>query len=88
MADWQVTATTIYCDAVDADPTIMVHKDRSTSCTGYKKYGENISKEAAGDLREKGKKLGRVLKCEGPECSRVIEYRDKLFAEEKARAKS
>lgn len=29
MVDWKVTATTIYCDAVDANVTIMVYKDRS-----------------------------------------------------------
>ncbi|MCJ7791782.1 MAG: hypothetical protein MUP49_05195 [Dehalococcoidia bacterium] len=40
--DWQVTATTIYCDAVDDDVTILVYKDWSTKCTGYKKYVESL----------------------------------------------
>ena len=85
MADWQVTATTIYCDAVDADVTIMVYKDGSAKCTGYKKFGESITNDTAKMLRGKAKKLGRELRCEGSECFRVITYRDKLFAEEKAR---
>ena len=36
MVDWQVTATTIYCDAVDDDVTLLVYKDGSAKCTGYK----------------------------------------------------
>ena len=86
--DWQVTATSIYCDAVDDDVTIMVYKDWSTKCTGDKKYGENIKREVAKELKRRGKRLRRKLKCEGPECSRVIEYKDKLFAEEEAKVKS
>ena len=85
--DWQVTATSINCDAVDDDVTIMVYKDWSTKCTGYKKYGENIKREAAKELKRRGRRLGRKLKCEGPECPRVIGYKDKLFAEE-AKVKS
>jgi len=85
--DWQVTATSIYCDAVDDDVTIMVYKDWSIKCTGYKKYGENIKGGATKGLKRR-KWLGRKLKCEGLECSRVIGYKEKLFAEEEAKAKS
>ena len=85
MIGWQVTATTIYCDAVDDDVTLLVYKDKSAKCTGYKKYSGSITKETAKLLKKKGKKLGRELRCEGPECSRVIEYRDKLRAEEGAK---
>ena len=84
MADWQVTATTIYCDAVDDEVTIMVYKDGSIRCTGYKKYVENSDKETAQMLKKKGKRLGRNLKCEGPQDSRVTSYRDKLTAEGKS----
>jgi len=83
--NWQVTATTIYCDAIDEDVTIMVYKDHSTRCTGYRKYVENASKEAQGDLQKRAKKSGRALKCEGPEDDRVTEYRDKLFAEDRSK---
>lgn len=81
--DWQVTATTIYCDAVDDDVTIMVHKDWSTKCTGYTKYVESPTKEALKELKKRSKKSGRNLACEGPEDHRVTDYRDKLKAEEK-----
>jgi hypothetical protein len=84
VADWQVTATTIYSDAVDDEVTILVYKDGSIRCTGYKKYVENPDKETAQMLKKKGKRLGRNLKCEGPQDSRVTSYRDKLTAEEKS----
>ncbi|MFC1913715.1 hypothetical protein ACFLXF_00335 [Chloroflexota bacterium] len=81
MVTWQVTATTIYCDAVDDDVTLIVYKDGSAKCAGYPKYAKP-SKEVAKLLKKKGKQSGHNLECEGPECPRVIKYRDKLFAEE------
>jgi hypothetical protein len=81
MVNWQVTVTTIYCDAVDDDVTLMVYKDGSAKCAGHPKYGKP-GKEVAKLLKKKGKQLGHNLECEGPECLRVIQYRDKLFAEE------
>lgn len=81
MVNWQVTATTIYCDAVDDEVTLMVYKDGSAKCVSFERYGEP-DKETAKLMGKKGKELGRKLECEGPECRRVIQYRDKLFAEE------
>ena len=84
MVDWQVTATTIYCDAVD-DVTILVDKDWTTECTGYKQYIENLTQETTKVLKKKSKRLGQGLRCEGPLDYRVTDYRDKLIAEEKAK---
>ena len=81
MIDWQVTATTIYCDAVDDEVTLMVYKDGSAKCTGYKKYYQP-SKEVRKLLEKKSKKLNRKLACEGLECCRIAQYKEKLFAEE------
>ena len=78
MVNWQLTATTIYCDAVDDEVTLMVHKDGSAKCTGYGKYHEP-SGEILNLMKRRSKQLGRKLECEGLECSRVIQYRDKLF---------
>ena len=88
MTDWQVTATTIYCDAVDDDVTIMVYKDWTARCTGYRKYVESVTKETENTLKKKGKKLGRQLRCEGPLDYRVTDYRDKLVAEEEVAQKT
>jgi len=81
MVNWQVTATTIYCDAVDEEVTLLVYKDWSTKGTGYKKHGKP-SKEMLNLLEKKSKQLKRRLKCTGPECPKVTQYKEKLFAEE------
>ncbi|GAI53665.1 unnamed protein product [marine sediment metagenome] len=86
MVNWQVTAATIYCDAVDDEVTLLVYKDRSAKCTGYQKYGKP-DKETAEVIGKKSKQLKRRLECEGQECHRVIRYRDKLFAREASKGK-
>jgi len=79
-AGWQTTATTIQCDFVDDFVTIMVNKDWSAKCVWYNRYKQK-------SLDDKKQKLDRksrlkVEKCNGPECSYVINYRDKLIKEE------
>ena len=81
MVNWRLTATTIYCQSVEDEVTVMVYKDGSVECTGSKKYGEP-SKEFAKSIRAKTRQLKRDIKCEGAGCRRVTEYRDRLFAEE------
>ena len=81
MINWQVTATTIYCDAVDDEVTLLVYKDWSVKCTGYRKYSAP-SKEILNLLKRKSEQLKRRLECEGPECCQVIQYKEKLFTEE------
>ena len=81
MVNWQVTATTIYCDAVDDEVTLLVYKDWSAKCTGYRKYGES-GKTGTNLLKKKGKQLKRPLECVGPECHRVIQYKEGLLSEE------
>ncbi len=81
MVNWRITAATLYCDAVDDEVTLLVYKDGSAKCVGYGKYGKP-DREIANLLKKKSKQLGRQLKCQWPECSRVTQYRDKLFAGE------
>ena len=81
MVNWQVTATTIYCDAVDDDVTLMVYKDGVIKCVGYHRYHQP-GQEKRKIMERKGRGLNRKLECEGLECYRLIQYRDKLFAEE------
>lgn len=82
MVDWQITTTTIYCDAVDDEATLLVYADGSVKCAGYARYG-NPDNETRKQLKAKGKLLDKTLGCEGPQCSRATGYRDNLFAEEK-----
>lgn len=81
MVDWQVTATTIYCDALDDEVTILVYPDFSVKCTGYTRYGTNGRKGERGQ-EKRSKKENRSIECEGLTCWRVTRYRDKLLAEE------
>jgi hypothetical protein len=82
MVNWKVTATTIYCDLVDADVPITVFKDWSTKCGFYIRHSPKKNENTAKIQENKRQKLNDKLGCDGPECSRVTEYRDKLFAEE------
>jgi len=81
MPDWQVTGTTIYCDAVDDEVTVLVFKDWSIECTGYVKYGASGS-DAIQLLKKKSRRTKQKLECDGPECRRMIQYKEKLQAEE------
>lgn len=75
VVNWQITATTINCDAVKDEVTIIVYKDGLAKCTGFNKYGNPDNKEAV--------KLARSgLECLGPLCDYVESYRKKLFKEE------
>ncbi len=66
MVNWQVTATTIICDATGDEVTIMVYKDGSLKCTGEKAA-------ATGKAHPP---------CAAADCQHVKSYRDKLMAEE------
>ncbi len=79
--NWQITATTLYCDAVHDEVTLLVYKDASAKCTGYAKYG-GPGEVATGLSNRKGRLSKQLNGCEGPLCHRMIEYREKLFSEE------
>jgi hypothetical protein len=81
MTDWQTTAKTIYCEAVDDEVTILVFKDFSVHCTGYKKYTV-LSDFTLNTIKAKNRKLRRPVKCEGEGCPRVLKYKERIHAEE------
>ena len=85
MVDWQITATTMYCDGVDDEVTVIVQRDGSVRCVGFARY-DKPDKVTAGLMKQKSRQLQRQLGCTGPECSRVIDYRDRLLAEEANKA--
>lgn len=76
MVDWQITATTIYCDAVADEVTLLVYKDGTVRCTGYAKYSD------PGWGAEALKKQN--LECQGMGCHWVTEYRDGLLSAEES----
>ena len=80
MADWEITATTIYCDAVDDEVTLIVSADGTVRCTGQQKY-DGPDKETARAMKKKSQQSGKLLGCAGDECSTVVQYRDSLLGE-------
>ncbi len=81
MADWQITAATIYCEDVDDEVTVIVQRDGAVRCVGFGRYSAPEG-DTARLMKRKSRQLNRQLKCTGPECNRVVQYRDRLFAEE------
>lgn len=86
MVDWQITAKTIYCEAVDDEVTLLVYKDGSARCTGLKKYGEP-NRMTLDAVKSKSKRLKRQVKCIGSQCPKPTEYKEKLLAEENVKSR-
>lgn len=78
--DWQVTATTIKCDAVGEEITIMVYPDGSARCASYTKFNADAGTQSR--IKTRTGVQGGVPECGGPLCRRVTDYRDKIMAEE------
>lgn len=81
MADWEKTATTIYCDAVEDEVTLIADKEVKIKCTGYDRYF-SPDKDTAKTVQRRGRELKKQLKCEGLDCHRVARYYDKLMSEQ------
>ena len=76
MADWQITATTIFCADVDDEVTLLIYGDGTSKCTGQPKYALP-GKDTAKAMKKKGRQSGKQLSCKGTECQRVAAYRKK-----------
>jgi hypothetical protein len=76
MADWQITATTIYCADVDDEVTLLVYGDGTSRCTGRDKYSRP-DKETARAMKKKGRLSGRQMACRGDDCQHISKYRQK-----------
>jgi len=76
MADWQITATTIYCEEVDDEVTLLIYGDGTSKCTGHQKYARS-NKETARAIKQKGRPSGKQPGCPGIECRHIVEYRHK-----------
>jgi hypothetical protein len=82
MTGWQITAKTIFCDAVDDEVTILVNKDGTAHCTGYSKYTRpnDVTRSL---VKKKERLLKKHLQCQGEQCPRVTEYTQKTLAEDR-----
>jgi hypothetical protein len=80
MPDWEVTATTIYCENVDDEVTLIVTGDGTARCSGRRKY-ENPKSDVKRALQSKSRSAGKHLQCSGDACPSVKQYHDKMMAE-------
>ena len=80
MPDWQITAKTIFCEAVDDEVTILLQKSGEARCTGFRKYDQpnEITRTL---VNQKTRRLKRSIKCEGENCLRVTGYKNQILAE-------
>lgn len=78
MAIWKITEKTMQCMNTGSVVTIILYGDGESRCTGHKKYVTNRNKHSKKILKKLSKKHGRELKCEGPLCNLVMEYREEL----------
>lgn len=88
--DWQVTATTIYCDRVEHEATIMVYKRWNTQCAYFDRWGPIRRKKKTGFpkaiawLGIGSEEVHLSSECPGSDkCIYTKDYRDKLYEDEK-----
>lgn len=80
MTNWQITAKTIFCDAVDDEVTLLIYKDYSAHCTGCRKY-EKPDQVTLRLIKAKKRRLKRAPKCEGEGCARLASFKQEIAAE-------
>jgi TATA-box binding protein (TBP) (component of TFIID and TFIIIB) len=80
MTDWQITAKTIFCEAVDDEVTVIVHSNGAVNCTGCRKYDQPNDMTRI-LVKEKTRKIKRAVKCEGESCPRVTGYKNQIQTE-------
>jgi len=71
MVNWQITAKTVYCESAGEEVTIIIKKDWSVQCTGYRDMQQGAPNRTY-----------TQAECQGTNCAKVIQYRDQLKAEE------
>jgi len=70
MVDWQITATTVVCISTGKEVTLIIDRNGKGRCTGYSQNENKNNQKQTGA-------------CKREACRQIIEYRDKIMAEEK-----
>jgi hypothetical protein len=76
--EWEITATTVFCDAVDDEVTLIIYADGTLKCTGRDKYLKP-GKETSRAMKKKGRQQGKPLACLDEKCTVMKDYRDYIF---------
>jgi hypothetical protein len=69
--DWEITATTIYCDTAGDEVTLMVYADGTCKCTGNRKTAARGKKKRPINKKNSG--------CVEAGCAVLSRYRDSLL---------
>jgi len=69
--DWEITATTVYCDAAGDEVTLIVYVDGACKCTG--------SRKNAGSSKKTRSPNKKIRDCVEAECPTLSKYRDSLL---------
>jgi hypothetical protein len=75
--DWEITATTVNCDDVDDEVTLIIYADGTCKCTGRLKYAKP-DKETARAMKKKSLKV-KLSGCRADDCIRLKQYREQVF---------
>jgi hypothetical protein len=73
LTDWEITAATIYCTAVDEEVTLLIHRDGQINCTGQQLY-QNPNRDNARRLVKRSGRAGRKIVCLGIGCATITDY--------------
>jgi hypothetical protein len=76
--DWELTATTVHCDAVNDEVTLIIYADGTSKCTGRQKYVKP-DKETSRAIKKKSQRQGKHLGCSENDCPTLNQYRDRLL---------
>jgi hypothetical protein len=79
--DWEITATTVYCEAVDDEVTLIIYADGTSSCTGRDQYIKP-DKETSRSMKKNSRRQGKLLACRDSDCTIVSDYRDNILSGE------
>jgi len=79
--DWQVTATTLFCDQVGEWVTIMVYPDGTVKCNYFVRHGPTKKKV-------KGEESKENRECTGTDCALCTGYKEKVSQRDAEAAKS
>ncbi|NWF91878.1 MAG: hypothetical protein HXY46_03105 [Syntrophaceae bacterium] len=82
---WQSWVTTIRCEMIDEHVSLMAKNDWTSHCTWYKEYKGSTS-EGKKIVKRDRKTKRQIELCQGPLCSYVTSFRDRLIEEERGAA--
>lgn len=80
-AKWHACVSTVKCDVINEYVSIMVKNNWTSKCTWYKQY-KDLVQESRKKVKLDKKIKKKTEMCQGPLCSYVESYRDKLIKEE------